>query len=215
MFVLKLNKIWTWISKFKTLCKLGFIMNHYGWNLNCMIHFSRSLPLWIITSYVRRRGHAFETLRSNPEGRGFASRWTYGFISYLLNLPNTSSRTMVLKFTQPLTKISTRNCFWGVKGSRSERKADNLIVIVCWLSRQCEILYVSQHVGLHELLRGQIFLFILSRIPRLCGVTNKLYVDSDWIPDLFAMEIYSCTHYNYWLLTQQLTAKYRLSDSLD
>jgi hypothetical protein len=22
-------------------------------------------------------------------------------------------------------------------------------------------------------------------------------VDSDWIPDLFAMEIYSCTHYNY------------------
>jgi hypothetical protein len=28
------------------------------------------------------------------------------------------------------------------------------------------------------------------------SVTNN-YVDSDWIPDLLALEIYSCTHYNY------------------
>jgi hypothetical protein len=27
-------------------------------------------------------------------------------------------------------------------------------------------------------------------------VTNN-YVDSGWIPDLFTMEIYNCTHYNY------------------
>jgi hypothetical protein len=41
-----------------------------------------------------------------------------------LNLPNTSSRTMVLGFTQPLTKISTRNLPGGKK--RPAPKADNL-----------------------------------------------------------------------------------------
>jgi hypothetical protein len=28
------------------------------------------------------------------------------------------------------------------------------------------------------------------------GVTDN-YLDSDWIPDFFTMEIYSGTHYNY------------------
>jgi hypothetical protein len=35
---------------------------------------------------------------------------------------------------------------------------------------------------------------------------------SDWIPDLFTMEIYNCTHYNYWQLMQQFTTKYKLKD---
>jgi hypothetical protein len=43
------------------------------------------------------------------------------------NLPNPSSRTMVLGSTQPLTEISTRNIPGG-KG-RPARKADNLTAI--------------------------------------------------------------------------------------
>jgi hypothetical protein len=35
-------------------------------------------------------------------------------------------------------------------------------------------------------------------------------VDSDWTPDLFTMEIYNYTDYNYYLLTQ-LTTKYTLN----
>jgi hypothetical protein len=45
----------------------------------------------------------------------------------LFNLPNSSSRAMVLESTQPLTEISTRN-LPGVKG-RPARKADNLTAI--------------------------------------------------------------------------------------
>jgi hypothetical protein len=44
-----------------------------------------------------------------------------------LNLPNPSSRTMVLGLTQPLTEMSTRNLLGG-KG-RPARKADNLVAI--------------------------------------------------------------------------------------
>jgi hypothetical protein len=43
------------------------------------------------------------------------------------NLPNSSSRTMALGSTQPLTEISTRNLPGGKK--RPARKADNLAAI--------------------------------------------------------------------------------------
>jgi hypothetical protein len=43
------------------------------------------------------------------------------------NLPNTSSRTMALVSTQPLTEMSTRNCPGGKK--RPARRADNLAAI--------------------------------------------------------------------------------------
>jgi hypothetical protein len=43
------------------------------------------------------------------------------------NLPNLSSSTMALGFTQPLTEMSTRNLPAG-KG-RQARKADNLTAI--------------------------------------------------------------------------------------
>jgi hypothetical protein len=43
------------------------------------------------------------------------------------NLPNPSSRTMVLGSTQPLTEISTRNLPGGKK--RPAHKADNLTAI--------------------------------------------------------------------------------------
>jgi hypothetical protein len=43
------------------------------------------------------------------------------------NLPNTSSRTMTLGSTQPLTEMSTRNLPGGKK--RPARRADNLAAI--------------------------------------------------------------------------------------
>jgi hypothetical protein len=43
------------------------------------------------------------------------------------NLPNTSSRSMALRSTQPLTQMSTRNLPGGKK--RPARRADNLAAI--------------------------------------------------------------------------------------
>jgi hypothetical protein len=43
------------------------------------------------------------------------------------NLPNTSSRTMVLSSTQPLTEMNTRNLPGGKK--RPARRADNRTAI--------------------------------------------------------------------------------------
>jgi hypothetical protein len=63
-----------------------------------------------------------EVLCYKPEGLGTESR-RGGF----LNLPNPSSRTMVLGSTQPLTEMSTRNIPLG-KG-RPVRKADSLTAI--------------------------------------------------------------------------------------
>jgi hypothetical protein len=48
-------------------------------------------------------------------------------VDFFLNLPNPSSRTMVLGSTQPLTEMSTMN-LPGDKG-RPARKADNLTAI--------------------------------------------------------------------------------------
>ena len=60
-------------------------------------------------------GHAVaqlvEALRYKPEGCGFDSRW------YHWNFPLTSGRTMALGLTQPLTEMSTRNIYWGVKAA--------------------------------------------------------------------------------------------------
>jgi hypothetical protein len=48
-----------------------------------------------------------------------------GFFS----LPNSSSRTMAMESTQPLTEMSTRNLPGRVKGGRPARRADNLTAI--------------------------------------------------------------------------------------
>jgi hypothetical protein len=59
-----------------------------------------------------------------------------------LNLPNPSSRTMVLGSTQPLTEMSIRNLPGGVKGDRHVRLA-TLPSSVSRLSRKCDSLDVS------------------------------------------------------------------------
>jgi hypothetical protein len=48
-------------------------------------------------------------------------------IYFFLNLPNPSSRNTALKFTQPLTEMSTRS-FWGK--ARSASKA-NILNTIC------------------------------------------------------------------------------------
>jgi hypothetical protein len=68
--------------------------------------------------YILRGSIVVKALCYKPEGRGFDSRW-----GEFLNL---------LKFTQPLTEMSTRNIkiimFLGNK-VRLVRRADNLTVI--------------------------------------------------------------------------------------
>jgi hypothetical protein len=44
-----------------------------------------------------------EALCYKPEGRGFDSLWSH---CIFFNLPNSSSRAMALRLTQPLTQIS-------------------------------------------------------------------------------------------------------------
>jgi hypothetical protein len=58
------------------------------------------------------------------------------------SLPNPSSRTMTLVFTQPLTEMSTRRSFWGVKCGCVG--LTTLPPSTSRLSRKCEILDISQ-----------------------------------------------------------------------
>jgi hypothetical protein len=60
---------------------------------------------------------------------------------HFFNLPNPSSCTMVLGFTQPLTEMSTRSLSGGKV--QLAHKADNLSS-VSRLSRKCQILNILQ-----------------------------------------------------------------------
>jgi hypothetical protein len=68
--------------------------------------------------------YEFEALCYKPEGRGFFPDEVIKFF----NLPNPSSRTMALEWTQPLTEMSTN--LPGYKG-RLARKADNNLTVIC------------------------------------------------------------------------------------
>jgi len=62
-------------------------------------------------------GHAVvqfvEALRYKPEGHGSIPDCVTGF----LHCHNPSGRTMALGLTQPLTEMSTRNYFLGIKAA--------------------------------------------------------------------------------------------------
>jgi hypothetical protein len=67
------------------------------------------------------------------------------------NLPNPSSRTMVLGSIQPLKEMSTRNLCGGKK--RPARRADNLASSVCRMSENVGASTSRNSKGLHGLYR--------------------------------------------------------------
>jgi hypothetical protein len=71
-----------------------------------------------------------------------------------LNLPSPSSRTMALRPTQPLTKISTRTLHGG-KGRMAGRRLGLTASppSVSRLSRKCRNLDISNPLRLHGLLQ--------------------------------------------------------------
>jgi hypothetical protein len=80
---------------------------------------------------------------------------------FFFNLPNSSSRTMALGFTQPLTEMSTRKCVSGTKRSRRLRLTTSS-PSVSWLSRQCGNLDVSLPCGPPRSVIGIALLFFRS-----------------------------------------------------
>jgi hypothetical protein len=54
-----------------------------------------------------------EALHYKPEGRGFDFRWW----NWNFSLTKSFGRTVALGSIQPLTEMSTRNIFWGVKAA--------------------------------------------------------------------------------------------------
>jgi hypothetical protein len=75
------------------------------------------------------------------------------------NLPNLFSHTTALESTQPLTELSTRNPFMGVKGGGSVRLT-NLPPSVSQLSRENVGASMPHNpMSLDNLLEGQLYLF--------------------------------------------------------
>ena len=79
-----------------------------------------------------------EALRYKPEGRGFDSRRCHCFYWH-----NPSGSTMVLRLTQPLTEMSTRNISWNVKAAGAWGWPYHLQVPIVWKSGSLNLLEPS------------------------------------------------------------------------
>jgi hypothetical protein len=112
---------------------------------------SRTFPNW------GQPVHFVEALCYNMEGCGFDSRWHY----YIFSIGNSSSRTMSMRSTQPLTEMSTRNIGRGRGVKRLPAcKAVNLTAIYKLIfSENVGVLMSHNLAGLHGRLQGQLYVF--------------------------------------------------------
>ena len=81
-----------------------------------------------------------------------------GCVNEIFHSYNPSGRTMALWLTQPLTEMSTRNIFWGV------RRADNLTTFMCRLSRNMGTSTSWNSLGLSRPVMGLLYLLISSQL---------------------------------------------------
>ena len=96
-------------QKYAGVWKWLFTSIHW-WNQECMVlYFSSPIQFQVGTrerSWLSHYAISRKVADSIPDG-----------VTGIFHWHNPSGRTMALGLTQPLTEISTRNIFWGVKAA--------------------------------------------------------------------------------------------------
>ena len=121
--------------------------NSVGHNGICFF-FHLHLPLgYAGQQLVQALRYKLEVAGSIPDGVNVIFHWH-----------NPSDRTMALGFTQPLTEMSTRNVFWGLK--RPVCRADKLTTFMCRLSWNLGASASWNPQGLSRPVMGLLYLYL-------------------------------------------------------
>jgi hypothetical protein len=92
-----------------------------------------------------------------------------------INLPNPSSRTMAVGFTQTLTEISTRKYIWGTKRSRLVRLTTSPPYVTRFPKATRGIERISyKGVLLSTLLRVTVYVLLHNLLNVLLQIANKM-----------------------------------------